>query len=133
MVAGGENAFAGNEGAFCDRDGGDLVVNGLIYTLSPAYIMQAGGSIAFAGNEDAKAGRFNELIPSYYIFNIPSDPYTWPFIFFIGASIIRDPETYEITDIETAEIPIERKSEFLSIILKYKPLHTWCAAIVLYI
>ena len=95
--------------------------------------MIAGGDVSFAGNDDAKAGRFDELIPTYYTFNIPENPGAWPFVFFVGASIVRDSITNEITDIETAEIPIERKSEFLSIILKYKPLHTWCAAIILYV
>lgn len=139
MVAGGDNAFAGfipsggpPSTAFAGRIGGELLVNGALFDQIPAYIMQAGGAIAFAGNDDALAGRFDmlQLIPIVY--EIPTDSGYWGLIFFVGGDATRDGSGFLI-DIEPAEVPISREQELKRLILKYKPLHSWCGLIVNYV
>lgn len=137
MVAGGDNAFAGFEPisgppttAFAGLLGGELLVNGSVFEQSPAITMQAGGAFAFAGNGDAVAGRFDSLNREPIIYEIPTDPEDWPFVFFVGGEATRDPITDELTAIEQGFVPNERRSEFETIILSIKPTYTWAALII---
>jgi len=127
MVAGGFNAYAGRADAFARRQGGFLLVNGDLFTQFPLYEMQANGAIAFAGNASAVAGLFNDIQLSEIDYHIPDAPCSWPFIFFVGGNVVRNGVTNAIEEIENIIIPIERKQEFERMILKYKPLYTWCA------
>ena len=132
MVAGGGAAYAGNQDAFAGVGGGDLLVNGEIITQTPAYGMQAAGQNAFAGNQKAVAGFFDSFNRVILEYPIPTDPDSWPFIFFVGGDATRN-GSGEITDIETANVPLERKKEFLSLILSIKGLHSWGALIINYV
>jgi len=98
------NAYIGDPGAYFGRFGGYLLVNGPI--------------IVTGGDEKE--------------YNIPTDPDAWPFIFFLGGIAIRN-VSGQLIEIFRAEIPAERKSEFESIILQYKPIFTWAGIIVTYV
>ena len=129
MVAGGQNAFAGREDAFARREGGELIVNGDKFKEVPDWLSVAGGPNSSAGNASLVAGRFNELIKTKIIYQIPADPGDWPLIFFIGGDATRDIDG-KITAVDTIIEPAELRQEFLKIILKYKPLHTWAVSVV---
>lgn len=70
-----------------------------------------------------------ELIVNYLerntIYEIPDNPGYWPLIFFIGKSVTRD-EYGNIIDIEYIDVPDGRRMAMKQLILKYKPLHSWC-------
>jgi hypothetical protein len=132
MIANGPAAFAGNEDAFAGKFGGELLVNGDIFTQSPAYVAQANGATMFAGNQEAFAGNFDSLNREKIEYSIPSDPDSWPFVFFVGGMATRDPSTGELTQIDSATIPSERESEFKRIILQRKPLFTWAGLLINY-
>lgn len=132
MVAGGDKAFAGNADAFASRLGGELVVNGDMFIQTEIYTMIAGGDFAFAGNQDAMLGRFDEYNIDKIEFDIPTDPKKWPFIFFVGGVATRDPITDALTEILSAEVESERRSELLRIILKFKPLHSWAGLVIIF-
>jgi hypothetical protein len=74
--------------------------------------MQASGSIAYAGNDDALAGRFDSLDRTLIEYEVPSDSGYWGLIFFVGGEATRDP-----------------RSEFITLILRFKPMHSWAAVI----
>jgi len=133
MVAGDPvNAFAGDPNAYCGQVGGELLVNGPIYNQRPLYLMEAGGTpTSYAGDPLAYAGYYLELIKVPTAYEVPTVPGDWPLVFFVGGDATRNIDG-ELTDIEVAEIPIERKEEFQTIILRYKPVHTWAGLIVIY-
>jgi len=138
MVADGDNAYAGfypvTPGVYTSiagKTGGDLLVNGKLFTQRPDYISVANGSTMFAGNANAYAGKYDDLVQDIIIYPIPDDPNSWPFFFFVGGDATRG-VSGELTSIATADIPIERKVAFERIILKYKPLHSWAGLIINY-
>jgi len=130
MVAGGGNAYAGRSDAFASRIGGELLVNGDIFSTSPLYLVVA--NTIYAG-DGSTAGEFDEMAIVPFEYEIPTDPDAWPFIFFVGGPATRDPGTGALTAIESAEIPNERQEEFKRTIMRYKPLHTWAGLIVTYV
>ena len=84
MVADGDNAYAGRDDAFASRIGGELIVNGDIYEQRTLYLAEADGSNSYAGNSEMVAGRFDETERSAIMYDIPTDPNSWPFVFFVG-------------------------------------------------
>jgi hypothetical protein len=70
-----------------------------------------------------------ELIVNYLyrntLYDIPENPGYWPLIFFIGDSVTRD-EYGNILNIEPINVPDGRRQAMKQLILKYKPLHSWC-------
>ena len=127
MVAGGDNAYAGRADAFAGKTGGELLVNGDIFTTLKLYTSGAGsGLYAGAGHG---AGEYEDLLIEKVEYPIPTDPDDWPLVFFVGGAVTRD-GTGAITSIDNASVDGARESEFKSIILKYKPLHSWAALIV---
>lgn len=131
MVAGGVDAYAGNQNAYAGKTGGELLVNGEIFTSSPAYEMQAGGNNAFAGNQFAVAGYFDSFNKDPVVYSIPTDPEAWPFIFFVGGDATRD-GSGALIEIENAEVPSEREDEFKRLILQIKPMHSWAGLLINY-
>lgn len=143
MVAGGDNAYAGFEPlggppttAFAGAIGGIWVVNGDQFLQTPAYIMQAGGDIAYAGFEPASgppiesvAGRFDKVNFDPIVYDTPTDPGDWTLTFFVGGDATRN-IAGELTAIDIGQVPTERQNELKRLILKIKPLHTWCGLIV---
>ena len=95
---------------------------------------------AVCGNEDAVMGEDtcicgvekDMLIVNgnrfFYHGDLPSDSGYWHLIFFVGGAVTRDGNGY-ITDIQPANIDIERTDEFLRLIVKYKPMHAWAGVV----
>ena len=142
MVAGGDTGFAGftfdgvNNDAFAGNLGGELLVNPEILLQSEAVLMQAGGDKAFAGYFDtivsesqATAGYFTGLNQEALTYDIPPSGY-WHMIYFVGGDATRDPNTGELTAIESGLVPNERKAELVTLILELKPLMAWCGLII---
>lgn len=128
MVAGGDTAFAGNEGAFISETNGELLVNGELFSTKKVFDALSG--IMFSG--DGFSGSFISTQVERKIYPIPADPNSWPMIFFVGGDATRDPGTGALTAIEFAQVEASRELEFKSLILKYKPLHSWAALIIFY-
>ena len=110
-----------------------LLVNGPIFTRRPAYLGLGEPLNAFIGDPNAVIGFFIGLIKDQVkTYNIPTDPDTWPFIFFVGGAA-----TYggggELTSIANAQVLTQRRQEFENIILAYKPVFTWAGILVTYI
>lgn len=129
MLAGGGNAFAGNIDAFASRIGGELIVNGDKFKTVPNFNSVAGGGNAFAGNVSFSAGTFNDLSILPIIYPTPTNPADWPLVFFIGGAATFDIDG-KILTIDQVIQPKELRSEYLKILLRYKPLHTWCVSMV---
>jgi len=105
----------------------DLLVNGeLVETQQPAILMQCDGPFV-TGNANAVLGFFRDMNRTPVGYHIPTDPRRWNFIFFVGGNRTGP------TTIVPANIPTERRSAFLKIILKYKPLHSWAGLVVNYV
>ncbi len=133
VILNGPNAFIGREDAFLNRSGGELLVNGDIFSLSPAYESQANGATSFLGNSSANLGFFINTTQTLLTPPIPTDPDSWPFIFFVGGDATRDPITDELTEIEIAEVDTIRRTELFKIILKIKPIYTWAGLVITFI
>jgi hypothetical protein len=131
MVAGQAWAIAGHEDAYAGRIGGELLVNGDEFTYTTAYDAQAGGATTYAGNSSAVAGFFTSLGKIPIVYEIPTDPLLWSYVFFVGGDAIRD-GSGKLTSIEQAQVPSERRSEFLKIILSVKPLFTWAGLVIVF-
>jgi len=129
MVAGGQNAFAGRVDAFARRQGGELIVNQDQFKEVPDFKVTAGGTVSFAGNIAAFAGSFSGTVAEKIDYVVPANPKDWPLLFFVGGDAEFDIDG-RITSLETVLQPKELRNEFLKIILKYKPLHTWCISVV---
>lgn len=129
LQAGGLNAYAGRSDAFAGRIGGELIVNGDIFTTSRAYDVVAGGDV-YAGN-GATAGEYTGLVKTNVEYMIPIDQGDWPLVFFVGGSATRD-GSGALTSIDLATIPLLQRNDFRRLILKYKPVHSWGGLIVTY-
>ena len=122
MVAGGGNAFAGRIDAFARAVGGELLVNGDIFNTSKLFTSGASTANAFAGS-GMTAGEYEELERVKIEYPIPTDPDSWPFVFFVGGDLVGG-------DISIAEVPAIQEQEIKRIILKYKPAHSWAALLI---
>ena len=123
----GYNAYCGRTDAYAQKFF-TLIINGLsgfldYPSLKSPYKTYCGDSAAYCGRPDAYCQKLLiELADSDY----------WHLIFFIGGSVTRDPVTDEITYMEAASIPWDRRLEFVKLIMKYKPLHSWGAAKIIF-
>ena len=88
-------ALFGPEGQYFVCPGGSLLVNGPVY--------------------------YNQLLVDY---TSPAATQYWPMVFFIGGGATRG-SSNELIALEWAKVPIIRKAEFIRLIIKYKPMHTW--------
>jgi hypothetical protein len=131
-LPGGNDAQCGEAEAYCGQVGGELLVNGEIYSQAPNYTILCDEALAQCGEADALAGQYDSIRLEPNVYDIPVIPGYWPMLFFVGGLATRDPVTGEITAIDIAEIPIERKLEFKRIILKYKVMASWAGLIVVY-
>lgn len=129
MTCGADNAYAGEPSAICGAVGGELLVNGPIYLQSPAFGMVCGSEIAFAGEPEACAGFYDSLNLVPYVYEIPTDPTRWPFIFFVGG-VATFGIGGELTDIAQINIPPYREQELKNLILRLKPMHSWAALVI---
>jgi len=134
MIANGDNAYAGfipvggpPSTAFAGRVGGELLVNGDIFTTVPAYLSQADDM--WAGGLHGYAGRFDEMSTTKLEYDIPVDPDDWPLVFFIGGPATFNPDGSLLT-IENADVAAEREQELKRLILSIKPIHSWAGLII---
>ena len=128
MLAGGPNAFAGNEGAFAGLVGAEILVNGEVFMSEKLFT-------AVAGREDARcgtmsAGEFSRFERRALQYEIPDDPATWPMIFMVAAPGGWNAPDFELSQ---AEIPLMRRNDFRTQILKIKPMHSWAVLVVTYV
>ena len=120
--------------AFCALYGGTILVNGAQYQNNPAYSCVCGNSSMYchtpwAGTFNAnECGAFvyNQKIISQY--GTPGTPNEQKLVFFVGGT-----PTYNgdgsLATLTQAQIPAARLAELVSLILRYKPLHSWAALI----
>ena len=127
MVCGNQAACCGNQEAICGITGGELVVSGDINKQVKAMIC-CGNQAACCGNQKAGAGYFERmsLIPIRY--EVPVSGY-WSLLFFVGGPATRN-ISGEITSIDLAVVPTERRTELIENIVKYKPMFSWAGLIV---
>lgn len=123
MMAGEDNAFAGEPDAVAGVFLADLVVNGDIIFSIPIFALVAGDEFSFAGEDDAIA-EIQQLSEQAYEYFLPTDPNAWPFIFFVGGSAIFAGDG-SLVSIESVNISDDRRIELREIILKYHPTFTW--------
>jgi hypothetical protein len=144
--------------AMCGRAtggfGGKLLVNGALYTSTVDYLHVCGNSKARCGDARAMCGTYSGVTKTEIKYKIPTDSAYWPLIFFVGGEAVQNPvETNstqcgaddsqcgdteaicrdfrgEIKTIEFVNIPPERYGEVVNIILKTKPIHSWCLLLV---
>ena len=111
-------------GEFSDRidprtiPDGTLIVGSPDYTLEKVYVATMGGAYlgdtVMGGLGDFQGARLIETV-----YSIPADSTRYIFFWFIAGS-----NGY----FDTVDLPIERKNDFVELILKIKPAHTWCVA-----
>lgn len=123
MLAGEDNAFAGEPDAVAGVFLAELVVNGDIVISTSIFSLTAGDEFSFAGEISAVA-EIESLSEQNYEYFLPSDPITWPFIFFVGGAAIFAGDG-SIISIESVDIDDGRRLAIREIILKYKPAFTW--------
>lgn len=131
-LPGGNDAQCGEPEAICASVGGELLVSGDIFFNLPNYINQCDNDV-YCG-DDVYSGDFDGYIRFAIedLYEVPAISGYWPLIFFVGGEATRDPITNEITDIAIYTVPEQRRSEFRRIILRFKPIHSWGALIVVY-
>jgi hypothetical protein len=129
MTCGADNAYCGEPSAVCGNIGGELLVNGPLFSQIPAIGMCCGSEVAYCEEPEAVCGFYDSLQLIPYVYPIPTDPADWPFVFWVGGVATFGPGG-EITDIAQVNIPIYREFEFKEIILRLKPMHSWAALIV---
>ena len=128
MIAGGPNAFAGNEGAFAGLIGGEILVNGEVFTSEKLFTSVAGRTDAVCGR--MSAGEFSGFERRAVQYEIPDDPATWPMIFMVAAPGGWNTPDFELSQ---ANIPLMRRNDFRTQILKIKPMHSWAVLVVTYV
>ena len=133
LLPGGNPAQCGEPEAICASLGGELVVNGDLFTSVPNYInrcgepaVQCGGAI-YCGDFD---GYKSLSVDIAYV--IPTESGYWPLFFFVGGPATFDPVTGELTEIEFYSVPNQRRVEFHRTILRFKPLFSWGGLVVIY-
>ena len=131
LLPGGNAAQCGEPEAICSQVGGELVVNGDLFTSIPNYINLAGENIGcgegvYCGDFDGYRAALTDII-----YQVPTDSGYWPLIFFVGGAATRDINGY-LTEIEFYNVPNERRLEFRRTILRFKPMFSWGGLIVVY-
>ena len=135
-VTGNAESTTGTVGAFTGHTftsgsiDGELVVNcGVVYH-PPTLSCVSGNTFATTGSSPSKTGALHIGPAELVEYEIPADPGYWGLFFFVGGVATRDPVTGIITNIEPADVPISRREELKRLILKYKPMYSWCVLVV---
>lgn len=71
---------------------------------------------------------YNEASVSY---DVPATPGYWPLVSFIGGDVTRDVDGSILT-LGMASVPFSRSQEFVRMILRLKPMHSWIGMRVQY-
>jgi len=110
---------------------GDLLLNGSILLSSPGIAACCGNEIAVCGNQKAVCAFFQNASRVEVVPELPTDPDSWGFIFFVGGDATRD-GFGALTSILPADVPLHRQDRFKSFILQAKPWETWAVLIINY-
>ena len=132
LLPGGNDPQCGEPEAQCSLTGGELVVNGDLFTNIPNYKNQCGNGVYC--NDNVYCGDVAGYITtvSQSVYAVPADPGYWGLIFFVGGPATFDPVTGELLTIEQYSVPNARRTEFRRIILRHKPLYSWGGLIIVY-
>jgi hypothetical protein len=137
MYLGGPNQYLGyNTGGIMRSffgvliGGGIWVVNGDAFVATPNY-EGLGGSQSYL-NYTRLGSPGGYLMGEYYSINYlpiavtsPADSWAWPLVFFIAGGVTKDGGGH-ITALTMGNIPANLRQTLIEIILRIKPLHTWC-------
>jgi hypothetical protein len=124
MQAGEPLALAGEAFAQAGNVAGVLgypLVNKLLYSTFD-YLTCAGEALAQAGEPGMLAGERTAFYDLQVVYQIPSDPATWPYFLYIGAPAFGT----------LAQVPASRRDEFEELLLKIAPAHVWLGVMVVY-
>lgn len=130
-ICGAPEALCGAVGAVCGGQRGDLIVNGEIYTHAPGIEVMCGSASVQCGKSTALCHYEGDFLQVPITYDVPSDPRYWSLIFFIGNDVVRDVDG-RILNISNAVIPLNRKDEFIRLVVKYKPQFSWAALVAQY-
>jgi hypothetical protein len=143
MCCGGSNAYAGYYlgaappsgpyNAYAALYGGLLIVNGAQFVNTPQIVGAGSGLVSchtiWLNTLNTNiCGSFSYSRSQTLNYGSPGEPYKWPFVFFIAASATYDGSGHVLT-LTQCTIPSARMSEFMSLVLHYKPIHAWAALI----
>jgi hypothetical protein len=133
MVCGGSNAYAGRSDAYAARYGGVLIVNGAQFVNTPRVVGCGSGLVSchtfWAGQLNTNiCGGFTYSQATALNYGAPVESYRWPLVFFLAASATYDGSGH-ITALTQCSVSSARFSELSTLILHYKPLHSWAALI----
>lgn len=134
-VCGNAAAICGAVGVICGTaNSSQLLVNGdLIFHDKVIQQIVCGADNAICGNAGAICGRFMPNPESRDVtYVLPSHPGYSHLVFFIGGPATRDGVTGELITIAPAQVQASRRDELESIILDYKPMHSWAGLILEY-
>ncbi len=133
-VCGSPAAICGASGVICGTaNSNELLVNGELIFHSPGkQSVVCGSNTAICGSAKSACGSFisNPDI-NKVTYTLPSSPGYDHLIFFIGGDATRN-GSGELLTISPAAIQASRRDEFVSIILDYKPMHSWAGLVVEY-
>jgi hypothetical protein len=133
MFCGGANAYAGRSDAYAAVYGGLLIVNGAQYVNTPRVVGCGSGLVSCHAiwpntlNTNI-AGGFTYSQAQALNYGPPAESFKWPFVFFIASGATYDGSGHVIA-LTQCQITVARMSEFTSLVLHYKPLHSWAALI----
>lgn len=103
--------------------GGDLLVNGPLYSSQlPAYYKASGSDIAYSGHSRAYSGYYLSMARTEKAYSIPDVFWAWHNIFWIGGQASGWPDTPTVPSVN---VDAQRETQLKNLILKYKPVHTW--------
>lgn len=125
----GNTAYCGHESAVCGGIAGELIVNGDILIQKPLYLVRSGKEDSLSGKDKALCGYFEEMSQKLFGYIVPDNPGYWPMVFFVGGIATRDPVTNELVNINIVFLDEEKRDEIVRLIIKYKPLHSWCVLV----
>ena len=119
--------------AFCALYGGTLVVNGAQY-VNNSKVVGCGSGLVFC--HQIWPGLLNSNICGTYVYSQaqivnygpPQDYWKFPFVFFIGGTPTFDGAGH-LTALTQCTIPRARMAEFITLVLHFKPIHTWAALV----
>lgn len=108
-------------------------VNPLI-AVDAQYRNYFGSATFYFGHQDALFGRTNFRLIANGVESIdgnifiPANSEYWPMVFFLAEDAVRDPVTGAVISLTIAQIPADRVEELIKLIMRYKPMHSWCMA-----
>ncbi len=139
ITCGNLEASCGSEVAVCGQIGerpNSPAVNPTLF-IGGVSETTCGNSSAACGNGDAMFGNvkgdlivngdLDDAIPHV----VPSDPGYWPLIPILGGEAVRN-DAGELESVSAVTIKASRADELKTLIVRYKPLHSWCGLVVNY-